>query len=1034
MNNSLGKQFSIHLNSGDFDAAIQVIKQARSLNYPNALINFWENSLTKLDPGVRHPLDSAQDNNIQNQSLSLELGQNLKENLRKNIIQYFQENNISISLIDEVVDLIFKNVDLIEGKILVPDLTSNEPTKNLLHYSAYQYSIENPDVSEAVRKGIVPSEMDHFLRCGYIEILSGRRYSSICFSHEREKYTGKLLYIVDDYEQLNEKEASILKSPQLDKFLGDILSVKHNNVYTSSGSCLNIETYLFLNISEYHNICILLANKTLASSATKWIIDIKLKDRTGIFGYSASDGRFCSAAKYSYANMLVSDITNGCVIVNSIEALSVVGDLRQYESAYGFYHALILQMQKNGVNFSLRTEILSRSKSDEGIKVGSDNNNCWSPFYWSISNSNKSHLTLIRKDFIKTWKKQLALSSKKNIAVNSEGSLWIDPEKSVVKLNPITDYTVAVVIPFKDKIHLLKNCVDSLMIKKEEIGFKVYAINNESSEPSTFEGLELLKNKYADRFLCINSPGEFNYSKINNEAVNATNEDYILFLNNDILIDSNFAITTLLKTHHFYNAIITGSKLLYPSGKIQHNGLATTQEKHVAVHSPFRGQHTNLNHELLSDGDSHPWDRTHECSAVTAACMLMKKEDFLSVGGFDEKFRVAYNDVDLCFRARKRYTSRPIICSTDTKIFHLESESRGLDNNDEKAARLYHERIKLINQHENIFTHPDEFTGINHPFDDIQKFIKTSFDRKFIDLSSSPKSDIDLEELLFYQSHHNRAQKYACIFVHYDKDSQISADCVHHIEKLSEYCDLFFVSSCEFLETLPEEIEKIKPFCRQILIRNNSGYDFGCWSHVIRKNYSQLCEYEGILLANDSNWGPLHDFSDTFSKISHLFAEVDFLGLTSSTTPSWHLQSFFVMYSKKVFSSSYFKQHWFNIGILNSKFDIIMTYEVDWCTRLKRLGFTGTSLYGDSSTANNPTHVDWKRLIKNNYPYLKKELVRDNPLRIDLSELPNILSSYEKNWKEWLLDYLKRYGKETSHIAKSLQPHKSTLEQSSTNK
>ena len=568
------------------------------------------------------------------------------------------------------------------------------------------------------------------------------------------------------------------------------------------------------------------------------------------------------------------------------------------------------------------------------------------------------------------------------------------------------------------------------MLKREEVTFKVYAVNNDSIEPKTFERLSALKDKFSGRFTCIDSPGEFNYAKINNDAVSITSEDYILFLNNDILFDSNFAISTLLKTHLFYNAIITGSKLLYPSGKIQHNGLAVTQEKHVAVHSPFRGQKTSLNHELLANRDFHPWDRTHECTAVTAACMLMKRDVFLSVGGFDETFKVAYNDVDLCFRVREKYNSRPIICTTDLKIFHLESESRGLDTDNEKAARLYHERISLVNRHENLFSKPDPFTGIDCPYDDVHKIIKSSFDRKFMSHTSAPKSDIELEELRIYQPKFNKTKKYACIFVHYDKDSLITADCVHHIQKLSEYCDLFFVSSSELLATLPDEIDKIKPFCNQILIRKNSGYDFGCWSHVIRKNYPQLCEYEGVLLANDSNWGPLNDFSDTFSKINSLLSQVDFLGLTSSMTPSWHLQSFFVMYSKKVFTAPYFKQHWFNIGIHDSKFDIIMNYEVSWCTRLKRLGFHGMSLYVDS-TANNPTHVDWEKLLKNDYPYLKKELIRDNPLRIDLSNLPNILSSYKRNWHLSLLDYLERYGKAKSTIALSLRNHELSIEQSS---
>ena len=71
------------------------------------------------------------------------------------------------------------------------------------------------------------------------------------------------------------------------------------------------------------------------------------------------------------------------------------------------------------------------------------------------------------------------------------------------------------------------------MHKKEAIGFKIYAINNDSSEPETFEVLDQLIGKYPDHFICINSPGEFNYAKINNEAVAKVEEDYVLLLNND---------------------------------------------------------------------------------------------------------------------------------------------------------------------------------------------------------------------------------------------------------------------------------------------------------------------------------------------------------------------------------------------------------------------------------------------------------------------------------------------------------------------
>ena len=188
--------------------------------------------------------------------------------------------------------------------------------------------------------------------------------------------------------------------------------------------------------------------------------------------------------------------------------------------------------------------------------------------------------------------------------------------------------------------------------------------------------------------------------------------------------------------------------------------------------------------------------------------------------------------------------------------------------------------------------------------------------------------------------------------------------------------------------------------------------------HIIRENYDDLCCYKGVLLCNDSNWGPMSDFSDTFQKIQLSASDADFFGLTSSITPSWHLQSFFILYSKSLFCSSYFKQHWFNIRVMQSKYDIIINYEVQWSSRLKRLGFRGMSLYGDSfSLAENCTHIHWDSLLKSNYPYLKKELLRDNPLIINLQHLPQIISTYKEDWKSHILEYLKRYGKEDVGIA-----------------
>ena len=102
----------------------------------------------------------------------------------------------------------------------------------------------------------------------------------------------------------------------------------------------------------------------------------------------------------------------------------------------------------------------------------------------------------------------------------------------------------------------------------------------------------------------------------------------------------------------------------------------------------------------------------------------------------------------------------------ESKIFHLESESRGDDNDDESASRLYHERVNLVSRHEDIFSSPDKFTGISTVFNDLKKIVKTGFDRRFFDHTSKPSSDIDLEELILHQIHHSKRKIYACIFVH----------------------------------------------------------------------------------------------------------------------------------------------------------------------------------------------------------------------------------------------------------------------------
>ena len=134
-------------------------------------------------------------------------------------------------------------------------------------------------------------------------------------------------------------------------------------------------------------------------------------------------------------------------------------------------------------------------------------------------NDYESSLFPVRRDLVKTWQQHLASMDQSSNSEGIDNNLRIDAENSIVRLKPSSTHSVGIVIPFKDKIHLLEDCIKSLVLNEEEIAIKIYAVNNGSIEPSTFEGLDRLKNKYQELFVRIDFPGEFNYAKINNYAV-----------------------------------------------------------------------------------------------------------------------------------------------------------------------------------------------------------------------------------------------------------------------------------------------------------------------------------------------------------------------------------------------------------------------------------------------------------------------------------------------------------------------------------
>ena len=206
--------------------------------------------------------------------------------------------------------------------------------------------------------------------------------------------------------------------------------------------------------------------------------------------------------------------------------------------------------------------------------------------------------------------------------------------------------------------------------------YEILLIENNSIEQSTFAYYKELENNKAIRV--VKWDREFNYSKINNFGFSFSKGEFVLLLNNDIEVISPSWLEEMLMFAQRKDVGAVGAKLYYPSGKIQHGGvfLGVTG---VGGHS-----HRFFNHD--SNGYNNRLKVVQNLSAVTGACLMVPRKVFKEVNGLDERFAVAFNDVDLCMRIRKLGCS--IIWTPYAELFHNESESRGRDDRPDTIDRF----------------------------------------------------------------------------------------------------------------------------------------------------------------------------------------------------------------------------------------------------------------------------------------------------------------------------------------------------------
>ncbi len=267
-----------------------------------------------------------------------------------------------------------------------------------------------------------------------------------------------------------------------------------------------------------------------------------------------------------------------------------------------------------------------------------------------------------------------------------------------------THIHTSIVIPAHNHCGMLRTLIDGLKDTANYFAGKLELIlvDNQSDEAELLDYLEALDTQPAtpfDKITIIRYPHKFNFSAINNTAAKHSQATFLCFLNNDIEIIHKEWLTALCKHMQYASTGCVGAMLYYPDNTIQHAGVyldANNIAGHLYKNSP-RGA-TGHQNFLLSD---------QQVSAVTAACLLVRRSVFDEVGGYNERFAVAFNDVDLCLKVQQAgYTN---IWTPHAELYHHESKSRGQSHQRNFFNKLKHRKeVRLMKQqwHETLANEP----------------------------------------------------------------------------------------------------------------------------------------------------------------------------------------------------------------------------------------------------------------------------------------------------------------------------------------
>ena len=270
-----------------------------------------------------------------------------------------------------------------------------------------------------------------------------------------------------------------------------------------------------------------------------------------------------------------------------------------------------------------------------------------------------------------------------------------------------TDGLVSILIPNCDHVEELRKCVEAIRRKNSYENYEIFIIENNSKDEATFAYYEELEKDPKVRILKYE--GEFNYARINNFAAKEAKGEFLLLLNNDVEFINKDFIKELLMYAQRSDVGAVGAKLLFPDDTIQHAGIVIGLGAHrTAGHIHYKDENTHI-------GYMGRLCYAQNMSAVTGAALMVKKADYDAVGGLDENYAVALNDVDFCLRLREKGLLN--VFTPFAEAYHYESASRGLDTVPEKAKRYEEECARFKERWKELLAKGDPYYNPNFTLD-----------------------------------------------------------------------------------------------------------------------------------------------------------------------------------------------------------------------------------------------------------------------------------------------------------------------------